>query len=67
MTLVVNKEYRRKGVATQLLSHFVKKLPSDISQVKLLNVEHTDIGMISFLKRAGFSLYTNQYEMAMDI
>jgi len=65
MTLLVKRGFRRKGIATALLRHQVEKMRSGISSVKLINVEHTDAGMIAFLKRIGFARYVNQFEMEL--
>ncbi|UCD62852.1 MAG: GNAT family N-acetyltransferase [Candidatus Zixiibacteriota bacterium] len=67
MSLVVKKEYRRKGIATALLSDFVANFDGDVSQINLVNVERTDTAMLAFLERMGFKLYTSQYEMALDL
>ncbi len=67
MTLAVKKDYRRKGVAKSLLVHFVRQLKRGQKMVKLLNVDHSDAGMLAFLEGAGFKRYISQYEMERDI
>jgi ribosomal protein S18 acetylase RimI-like enzyme len=70
MTLAVKKAYRRKGVATSLLTHFLKHLKQSKPEretVKLLNVDRSDAGMLAFLARRGFRLFISQYEMERDL
>ena len=63
MTLVVKRDWRRKGVASHLLAHLLSVLPDGISMVKLQNVDHSDTVMRKFLEKAGFELVFKQYEM----
>jgi ribosomal protein S18 acetylase RimI-like enzyme len=65
MILVVKREYRRKGVASRLLAQALKYMPQKNTEVKLLNVDHSDMGMIRFLEKAGFQIYVQQYEMEL--
>ena len=65
MILVVRRDFRRKGVATQLLAHFLKYFPSEKTKVTLLNVDHSDTKMKKFLYKTGFELFGQQYEMAL--
>lgn len=67
MTLVVKDAYRRRGVATALLSHFMENFEGDIPQVNLVNVDRSDSGMLWFLKKMGFKLFTSQYEMELEL
>ena len=66
-SLVVRREYRRKGIGGLLLTHFLKQLDSTIGSVKLVNVDHSDDVMTAFLHRCGFRLYTSQYEMELAL
>jgi ribosomal protein S18 acetylase RimI-like enzyme len=67
MGLAVAKPYRRRGIATALLFHLKKYLGDSASIIKMISVEHADRGMGQFLKKAGFEIYTRQYEMRMDL
>lgn len=67
MSLVVKKEYRRQGIASALLAYFLKLLDRDITTIKLNNVDHSDSGMLSFLDKMGFTEYTRQYEMELEL
>ena len=67
MTLVVKRNFRKRGVATRLLAHSFKRLPSEIRRVELLNVDHADSGMRKFLDKIGFQLCGQQYEMELII
>ena len=63
MSLVVKKAYRRKGIATRLIAHFINSFTYDQSNVKLVNVDRSDSGMLKFLEGIGFKVYTRQFEM----
>ncbi|MBN1271340.1 MAG: GNAT family N-acetyltransferase [Candidatus Aminicenantes bacterium] len=65
MTLAVKKDFRRRGVASQLLTHLPKYLPPENTKMNLLNVDHSDSGMREFLDKNGFELCGRQYEMEM--
>jgi ribosomal protein S18 acetylase RimI-like enzyme len=67
LSLVVRKEYRRKGVARLLLTHLLGQLDPTIKSVKLINVDHSDEGMKALLQHHGFRPYTSQYEMSLAI
>jgi ribosomal protein S18 acetylase RimI-like enzyme len=66
LTLVVDPEFRRKGVATAMLEYLADSLPIYVREIKLLNVDESDKAMNSFLKASGFELATSQYEMRID-
>jgi ribosomal protein S18 acetylase RimI-like enzyme len=63
MNLVVKRPHRRQGVATALMERVLKKTYRGKSSVKVLNIDHSDTGMISFLNQIGFVMYVNQFEM----
>jgi len=67
VSLVVRKDDRRRGIARELLTHFMSQLEPEIDSVKLINVDHSDEGMTAFLHHCGFRLYTRQYEMALTL
>ncbi len=67
MTLVVRRSYRRRGIGTALVNGLVERLPGDLSEVKLLNVDRFDVGMLGFLERTGFEHWIDQFEMARSI
>ena len=37
----------------------------DMSNVRILNIDHRDHGMLAFLERIGFRVYVSQYEMEL--
>jgi len=63
MSIVVKKPYRRYGVATTLVQHLVNHLQTKVAATRILNIQHTDAGMIAFLNSVGFKLILGQYEM----
>jgi ribosomal protein S18 acetylase RimI-like enzyme len=65
MCIAVNQQYRRRGIASQLLCNLRKQIGECVSKVRLVSTDHTDIGMLQFLQKAGFERYTQQYEMKM--
>jgi ribosomal protein S18 acetylase RimI-like enzyme len=67
MCLAVQRSHRRRGIGTALVRNLLESLSGAIRTVKLVNVPHSDSGMISFLERLGFELYVSQYEMALDL
>lgn len=67
LTLVVQKDRRRRGVGTALLRELAANLPDGVAMVRLLNVDKGDRGMLSFLDRLGFRHEIDQFEMARPI
>ncbi|UCG62340.1 MAG: GNAT family N-acetyltransferase [Candidatus Zixiibacteriota bacterium] len=67
MSLVVKRAFRRKGIATVLLAKFMESFDSDVSKISLVNVDHSDTGMLGFLEKMGFVEFTRQYEMELDL
>jgi len=67
LSLVVRKDYRRRGIAGVLLTYFLKQHHSATGLVKLINVDHSDLGMTAFLHHHGFRQFTTQYEMALTL
>lgn len=63
MSLVVRREFRLRGIGRALLRHLVQNLPEDLPEIKLINVDNSDRGMIQFLQRSGFEFIIGQYEM----
>ncbi|MCP4725478.1 MAG: GNAT family N-acetyltransferase [bacterium] len=67
MTLVVGRQFRRKGIASSLLKHLLCNDIIKEPEVKLINVESTDLGMKQFLSNKSFEIYVKQYEMELTI
>jgi ribosomal protein S18 acetylase RimI-like enzyme len=63
-TLIVDKAFRRRGIGAQLMARIIDELPPDTDTIKLVNVLHTDRGMIKFVEDLGFKEYVTQLEMA---
>jgi ribosomal protein S18 acetylase RimI-like enzyme len=66
-TLVVKREYRRRGVATALLAHFARKRPEGIDAVKLINIDHSDTATLALLANVGVEPIVQQFEMELDL
>jgi ribosomal protein S18 acetylase RimI-like enzyme len=67
MTLVVRRSHRRRGIGTALVGSLAERLPEGLAEVKLLNVDHSDEGMLTFLERLDFDHWIDQFEMACSI
>ncbi len=67
MSLVVKKTYRRKGIGSCLLNYLFKSLPSDATEIKVVNIVNTDPAMLALFKGRGFINYADQFEMILNI
>lgn len=67
MNVVVNPSFRRSGVATALLHHLLVALRGKTELVKMINVDHSDAAMASWLKKTGWKRTTGQYEMILEL
>lgn len=65
-TIVVKREFRRRGLARRLIERLRADLDGRVLP-KVVNVEHADAAMRALLARAGFAVYARQYEMAREI
>lgn len=63
-TVIVDKAFRRRGIGAQLITRLIDDLPPDTDTIKMVNVLHTDQGMIDFVQGLGFKEYVTQFEMA---
>ncbi|CAM3469739.1 GNAT family N-acetyltransferase [Pontibacter korlensis] len=63
--LAVDKQWRRKGVATALLREAVKQVQAP--SIMFINIESTAKDVVSYLERRHFKLILKQYEMVMPI
>jgi ribosomal protein S18 acetylase RimI-like enzyme len=63
--LAVDRAYRRKGIASSILSYLADNSLSD--KLAILNVDDSDTAMKEFLTASGFENYVNQYEMILDM
>ena len=66
VNLVVDRDYRRRGVAANLLNEFVTRWRSDQDTIRLNNIDHSDTAMIRLLEKVGFHMFTSQYEMELN-
>jgi len=63
--LIVRRTHRRQGVGTVLMRHLLDRIPANVPNVRILNIDHRDRGMRVFLERLGFRVYVKQYEMEL--
>lgn len=62
--LSVDKNYRTKGAARQLLEHIATNYGKDLSAI---NIENTSKEILKFMKEMGMNLYIKQYEMEFPL
>jgi ribosomal protein S18 acetylase RimI-like enzyme len=67
LNLAVHKSYRRQKIGTALLVHLRDVISTQYPVTRIINVEHTDEGMIKFLQAVGFEFVINQFEMKLDL
>jgi ribosomal protein S18 acetylase RimI-like enzyme len=65
-SVVVKREFRRRGVARRLIERLRAELGEGVLP-KVVNVEHADAALRALLERTGFAVYARQYEMAREI
>ena len=59
--LAIRQEYRRLGVATEIMWNLQKQTSSP--KVKMINIDERDGALNAFLKQSGFRIFAKQYEM----
>jgi len=67
MNVSVRPSHRRHGIATALLQRVVGDLAPEVDALKLINVDRSDAGMLSWAGAVGFESYARQFEMALTI
>jgi len=67
MNVSVRPSHRRHGIATALLQRVVGDLAPEVDALKLINVDRSDLGMLSWAGAMGFESYARQFEMALTI
>lgn len=65
-TIVVKREFRRRGVARRLIERLRAEL-GDRVLPKMVHVEHADAALRALMAQTGFAVYARQYEMAREI
>ena len=63
--IAVKEEYRRQGVASQLLCEVIRQMCTDF--VKVINVPSDNLSLPAFLKSRNIPLMNKQFEMVMDL
>ncbi len=66
LSLAIHKSFRRQKIGTTLLAHLKAEISAQVPTTKIINVEHTDDGMIKFLQTVGFESTFSQFEMKLD-
>jgi len=67
LSLAVHRSFRRQRIGTALLAYLRTEIHAQVLSINIINVEHTDKGMIAFLQAVGFEFAFNQFEMALDL
>lgn len=67
MSLIIKPQFRRKGMASSMITHLLEELSGKVKTVKILNIPAENTGTISFIRKSGFELLTSQYEMYYKI
>jgi ribosomal protein S18 acetylase RimI-like enzyme len=67
LTLVVDREHRRRGVGTALIRHLANTLPESAARLTALNVDGDAAGTQAFFTSLGFTYLADQYEMVREI
>jgi ribosomal protein S18 acetylase RimI-like enzyme len=65
--LAVKPAFRRKKIASHLFAYLINSIGDDHQKVRLINVLHSDQGMIQFLSNVGFQYTFDQYEMDLAL
>lgn len=67
LTLLVDRDHRRKGVGTMLVRHLASTLPEPLPRLTALNVDGSDAGAEAFFQSLGMSHLVDQYEMTRPL
>ena len=67
LSLMVDRESRRRGVGTALVRHLAARLPESVTRLSALNVDGQDAGTQAFFESLGFTHLIDQYEMVRAI
>ena len=67
LCLAVKQAFRRKKIASHMLAYLIDSMGDDLQKVRLINVQHSDQGMIQFLSNVGFQYTVGQYEMGLAL
>ncbi len=67
LNMAVHKSHRRQKIGTALITRLKDKISDQVPSTKIINVEHTDQGMIKFLEAVGFKFFLNLFEMKLDL
>ncbi len=63
MSLVVQKDFRRKGVGKSLIARLLKEICSQTQKVSVLNIDASDLNMQKLFTEMGFEFVIGQHEM----
>lgn len=67
MTVVVRRSHRGRGLGSALVCKALDSADPGGRPVRVNNVDATDAGMVRFLVRNGFRVFTTQYEMVSEL
>ena len=66
LNMAVHKEFRRRRIGTALLADLISRIGKNQISVEIINVDHSDNGMLEFLKSLNSEFVVNQFEMMLD-
>lgn len=67
MSLVVKRDFRGKGIATQLMKFWFESFSARVAKVRVMNVDTASEALTAFIKRTGFKIHCRHYEMVCDL
>jgi ribosomal protein S18 acetylase RimI-like enzyme len=67
LCLAVHPNYRRRGIATQMIAYLRDEIYREVDSVRIINLQHSDEGMKAFLQQVGFHFTFDQHEMALRL
>lgn len=64
--IAVDKEFRRRGIGSQLLREFAKRAET-ARKLSILNIDSSSKETLSFFRSIGFENFASQYEMVLEL
>lgn len=67
LSLLVDRESRRRGAGTALIRHLASQLPDSVTRLSALNIDGEATATQAFFESLGFKPLVDQYEMARSL